>query len=150
MVLIPCEMFYFCCCYCHQVWPKYTINYAKQDDMVYRIAPKCCKAYTSETSRPIQDRIIEHKWDVWLTIARPQAHNTTHFGMKFIDHDYCWYTCRAKEANHMRLNPNNINRDNNRNSGSIIIILLLKIYYLLKKLLFLLLCSIVIIICKQW
>ena len=30
---------------------------------------------------------------------------------KFIDHDPCYYTRRVKEAIHIRLHPNNINRD---------------------------------------
>ena len=31
--------------------------------------------------------------------------------VKFIDRDPHWYTCRVKEAIHIRLHPNNINRD---------------------------------------
>ena len=31
--------------------------------------------------------------------------------VKFIDCDPHWYTCRVKEAIHIRLHPNNINRD---------------------------------------
>ena len=31
--------------------------------------------------------------------------------VKFIDQDPHWYSCRVKEAIHMRLHPNNINRD---------------------------------------
>ena len=31
--------------------------------------------------------------------------------VKFIDRDSCYYTRRVKEAIHMRLDPNNINRD---------------------------------------
>ena len=31
--------------------------------------------------------------------------------VKFIDRDPHWYTCRVKEAIHMRLHSNNINRD---------------------------------------
>ena len=36
-----------------------------------------------------------------------------HFGtsLKFIDRDSHWYTCRFKEAIHIRRHPNNINRD---------------------------------------
>ena len=32
--------------------------------------------------------------------------------IKFIDRDNHWYTWKVKEAIHIRLNPNNINRDN--------------------------------------
>ena len=43
------------------------------------------------------------------------AHNTGHKPLwnevKFIDRDPYYYTCRVKEAIHMRLHPNNINRD---------------------------------------
>ena len=45
------------------------------------------------------------------------AHNTGHkplwneFEVKFSDHDPYYYTCRAKEAIHIRLHPNDINRD---------------------------------------
>ena len=31
--------------------------------------------------------------------------------VEFIDRDPHWYTCRVKEAIHIRLHPNNINRD---------------------------------------
>ena len=33
------------------------------------------------------------------------------FRIKFIDQDSHWYTCRVKEAVHVRLHPNNINGD---------------------------------------
>ena len=45
------------------------------------------------------------------------AHKTGHkplwneFEVKFSDHDPYYYTCRAKEAIHIRLHPNDINRD---------------------------------------
>ena len=43
------------------------------------------------------------------------AHNTGHKPLwnkvKFIDHDPYYYTCRVKEAIHIRLHPDNINRD---------------------------------------
>ena len=44
------------------------------------------------------------------------AHETGHYPIwdevKFIDRDPRWYTRRVKEAHHIRLHPNNINRDN--------------------------------------
>ena len=68
----------------------------------------------------MQDRIKEHDRDIRL--ARTQtsavsehANETGHFPIwkevKFIDRDPHWYTRRVKEAIHIRLHPNNINRD---------------------------------------
>ena len=67
----------------------------------------------------MQDRLKEHDRDIWL--ARTQtsavskhAHNIGHYPLwdevKFIDRDPHWYTRRVKEATHIRLHPNNINR----------------------------------------
>ena len=67
-----------------------------------------------------QDRIKEHDRDIRL--ARTQtsavsehANETGHLPIwkevKFIDRDPHWYTRRVKEAIHIRLHPNNINRD---------------------------------------
>ena len=63
----------------------------------------------------------EHDRDILL--ARTQnstvsehANGTGHKPLwnekKFIDRDNHWYTWKVKEAIHIRLNPNNINRDN--------------------------------------
>jgi len=68
----------------------------------------------------MQDRIKEHDRDIRL--ARTQtsavswhANETGHLPIwkevKFIDLDPHWYTRRVKEAIHIRLQPNNINRD---------------------------------------
>ena len=64
----------------------------------------------------MQDRIKEHDRDIWL--ARTQtsavsehANETNWKEVKFIDRDPHWYTRRVKEAIHIRLHPNNINRD---------------------------------------
>jgi len=68
----------------------------------------------------MQDRIKEHNRDIWL--ARTQtsavsehANETGHLPIwrevKFIDRDPHWYTCRVKEAIHIRFHPNNISRD---------------------------------------
>ena len=68
----------------------------------------------------MQERIKEHDRDIRL--ARTQtsdvsehAHETGHYPIwnefKFIDRDPYWYTLRVKEAIHIRLHPNNINRD---------------------------------------
>ena len=64
-------------------------------------------------------------WSVMMWIAASpypdlrrlseHAHNTGHQSLwnevKFIDHDPYWYTRRIKESIHIRLHPNNINRD---------------------------------------
>ena len=68
----------------------------------------------------MHERIKEHDRDVGL--ARTQtsavskhAHKTGHYPLwnevKFIDRDRHWYTRRVKEAIHIRLHPDNINRD---------------------------------------
>jgi len=68
----------------------------------------------------MQDKIKEHERDIRL--ARTQtsalsehANNTGHKPLwsevKFFDRDPHWFARRVKEANHIRLHPNNINRD---------------------------------------
>ena len=68
----------------------------------------------------MQDRIKEH--DRHIRLARTEtsavseyAHNTGHKPLwnevKFIDRDPYYYTRRVKEAIHIRLYTNNINRD---------------------------------------
>ena len=87
------------------VRPKDAVDPAKQDGVVYRIPCECGKVYIGETGRPMQDRIKEY--DRGIRLARTEtsavsehAHNTGHKPLwnevKFI---------------HMRLHPNNINRD---------------------------------------
>ena len=65
----------------------------------------------------MQDRIKEHDRDIRLartetSAVSEHAHNTEHKPLwnevKFIDR---YYTRRVKEAIHIRLHPNNINRD---------------------------------------
>ena len=88
--------------------------------MVYRIPCECGKVYIGETGRPIPDRIKEHERDIRLARTQTsadseQANKTGHSPFwnegKFIDRDPHWYTRRVKEAIHIRLHPNNINRD---------------------------------------
>ena len=76
----------------------------------------------------MHERIKEHDRDI--RFARTQtsavsehAHETGHYSLwnevKFIDRDSHCYTRRVKEAIHIRLHPNNINRDSgNWNSRS--------------------------------
>ena len=66
------------------------------------------------------DRIEEHDRDIRLartetSAVSEHAHNTGHKPLwnevKFIDHDPYYNTRRFKEANHIRIYPNSINRD---------------------------------------
>ena len=100
--------------------PKDAVDPAKQDGVVYRIPCECCKVYIGKTGRPMQDRIEEHDRHIRLTRTQnfsvsEHAHNTGHYPLwdevKFIDRDPHCYTRRVKEAIHIRLHPNNINRD---------------------------------------
>ena len=95
----------------HQMWPK---------GVVYRIPCECGKIYIGETGKSMHERIKEHDRDIRL--ARTQtsavsehAHKTGHYPLwnevKFIDRDPHMYTRRVKEAIHIRLHPDNINRD---------------------------------------
>ena len=68
----------------------------------------------------MQDRIKEHDRDIRLartetSAVSEHAHNIGHRPLwnevKFIDRDPYYYTRRVKEAIHIRLHPNNINRD---------------------------------------
>ncbi|CAH3128409.1 unnamed protein product, partial [Pocillopora meandrina] len=88
------------------VRPKDAVDPAKQDGVVYRIPCECSKVYIGETGRPLQDRIKEHDRDIRLAVPRrppfqsmPTTPDTSHSGTK------------VKEAIHIRLHPNNINRD---------------------------------------
>ena len=100
--------------------PKDAVDPANQDSVVYRIPCECDKVYIGETGRPMQDRIKEHDRDIRLartetSAVSEHAHNTGHKPLwnevKFIDRDPYYYTRRVKEAIHIRLHPNNINRD---------------------------------------
>ena len=102
------------------VRPKDAVDPAKQDGVVYRIPCECGKVYIGETGRPMQDRIKEHDRDIRLartetSVISEQAHNTGHKPLwnevKLIDRNPYYYTRRVKEAIHIRLHPDNINRD---------------------------------------
>ena len=101
--------------------PKDTVDPAKQDGVDCRIPCECGKVYISETGRSMQERIKEHDRDIRLARTQTSAvsehanktgHNPLWDEVKFIDRDSHWYTCRVKEAIHIRLHLNNINRDN--------------------------------------
>ena len=68
----------------------------------------------------MHDRIKEHDRDIRLarTQTSPVSEHANETGylpiwkeVKFIDRDPHWYTRRVKEAIHIRLHPNTINRD---------------------------------------
>jgi len=69
----------------------------------------------------MQERIKEHDGDIRLARAQTSAvsehanktgHHLLWNEVKFIDRDSHWYTRRVKEAIHIRLHADNINRDN--------------------------------------
>ena len=93
----------------------------KQDSIVYKIPCTCGKVCIGETGKPMQERMKEHDRDIRL--ARTQnsavsehANGTGHKPLwnetKLIDRESHWYTRKMKEALHIRLHPNNINKDN--------------------------------------
>ena len=99
---------------------KNRLNKKDQDGVVYRIPCDCGKAYIGETGRPMQDRIKEHDREIRLAHTQTSAvsehdHNTGHQPLwnevKFIDRDPHYYTHRVKEAIHIRLHSDDINRD---------------------------------------
>ena len=103
------------------VRPKDPADPNKQDSVVYKIPCTCGKVYIGETRRPMHERMKEHDRDIRL--ARSQnsavsehANSTRHKPLwnetKLIDRESHWYTRKVKEAIYIRLNPNNINRDN--------------------------------------
>ena len=81
---------------------------------------ECGKVYIGETGRPMQDKIKEHDRDIRparteTAAVSEHAYNTGHKPLwneiKFIDRDPYYYMRRVKEAIHVRLHPDNINRD---------------------------------------
>ena len=93
------------------------------------MACKYSKVYVGYTGRPMQDIIKEHERDIRLARTQTFAvsehvnnigHNPLWKEVKFIDRDPYCYTRRVKEAIHIRLHPNSINRDSKiENIGSI-------------------------------
>ena len=76
--------------------------------------------YIGETGRSVQENIKEHDRDIWFartkTSAVSEHANETGYipissKVKFIDRDPHWYTRRVKEDIHIRLRPNNMNRN---------------------------------------
>jgi len=68
----------------------------------------------------MQEKIKEHNRDIRLAHTQTfavsdHAHETGDYPIwnqvKFIDRDPHWYTTRVKEAIHIQLHPNNMNKD---------------------------------------
>ena len=103
----------------HLVWPKDTIDPAKQTGVVLRIPCECRKVYVGEAGRTMHGRIKEHYRDIPLartqiSVGFEHTHEAAHYviwnEVIFIDRDPHWYKRRVKETIHMKLHPNNINR----------------------------------------
>ena len=86
----------------------------------YECECKCGKLYIGETGRPMRDTIKKHDQDIRLACTETSAvsehvHNTGQKPLwnevKFINRDPYYYTRRVKESIHIRLHPDNINRD---------------------------------------
>ena len=86
----------------------------------YECECKCGKLYIVETGRPMRDTIKKHDQDIRLACTETSAvsehvHNTGQKPLwnevKFINRDPYYYTRRVKESIHIRLHPDNINRD---------------------------------------
>ena len=104
----------------HLVRPKDALEPSKQGGVVYKIPWKCGKVYIGETGRSMRERMKEHDEDIRFirtqtSAVAEHANETGHIpiwsNVKFIDRDPHWYTPRVKEAIHIRLHPNNINRE---------------------------------------
>ena len=102
----------------HLVRWKDALQPNKQDGVVYKIPCECGKVYIGETGRAMQERIKEHDRDIrpartQTSAVSEHANGTGHLPIwkEVIDRDPHWYTRRVKEAIHVRLHPNNTNRD---------------------------------------
>ena len=100
--------------------PKDPADPNKQDCVVYKIPCTCGKVYIGETGRPMQERMKENDRNIRLACTQNSAVSEHAYGTrhkpvwnktKFIVRESHWYTRKVKEAIHIRLNPNNINRD---------------------------------------
>ena len=88
--------------------------------VVNKIPCECGKVYSGETWRSMLERLKEHDQDTRLnrtqsSAVAAQSNSAGHYPLwdevKFIDRDPYWYTRRVKEAIHIRLHSDNINRD---------------------------------------
>ena len=97
--------------------PKDTVDPAKQDGVVLQDSLRVWR----ETGKSMHERIKEHDRDIRLartqsSVVSEHSNATGHYPLwdeiKIIDRDPHWYTRRIKEVIHIRLHPDNINRDN--------------------------------------
>ena len=88
--------------------------------VVNKIPCECGRVYIEETGRSMLERIKEHDQDTRSARTQSSAvsehsNSTRHYPLrdevKFIDRDPYWYTRRVKEAIHILLHSDNINRD---------------------------------------
>ncbi|XP_072179174.1 uncharacterized protein [Diadema setosum] len=103
------------------VLPKDPVLPDRRDGVVYKIPCSTCeKVYIGETGRPVGERMHEHRRrNVRLgrtesSAVAEHAWSSEHhpnWKVSCIAQDKHWYTRRVKEAIHIRLHPNNINRD---------------------------------------
>ena len=100
----------------HLVRPKDTGNPARQESVVYRIPCECGKIYIGETGRRMRERMKIRLTRIRTSAVSEHANKTGHLQLwnevKFFDRDSQWYTRRVNEAIHVRLQPDNINKDN--------------------------------------
>ena len=104
------------------VHPKDKAPPQRKDAVIYSIPCKDCdKEYIGETSRPIAERITEHRRDCRLQRVDSSAvaehawgeqHQPDWQGVTCLTQEKHWYARRVKEAITIRLHPQNINRDN--------------------------------------
>ncbi|XP_071505303.1 uncharacterized protein [Diadema antillarum] len=103
------------------VRPKDPVLPVRRHGVVYKIPCSTCdKIYIGKTGRPVGERMHEHRRDVRLGRTESSAvaehawsseHHPNWEKVSCIAQDKHWYTRRVKEAIHIRLHPNNINRD---------------------------------------
>ena len=103
------------------VRPKDPVPPERRGGVVYKIpCGQCSKVYIGETGRPIGERIKEHQRDVRLgrvdgsavaEHALEAGHHPNWDDVQCVDREQHWYTRRIKEAIHIRLQRNNVNRD---------------------------------------
>ena len=88
---------------------------------MYKIPCECGKVNIGETRRYMHERIKKHDKDIRLSRTQTSAvsehaNKNGHYPLwdevTFIYRDPHWYSRRVKEAVHIRLHPNNVNKDN--------------------------------------
>ncbi|XP_071500039.1 uncharacterized protein [Diadema antillarum] len=105
----------------HLVRAKDPVPPLRKDGVIYRIPCRDCgMSYIGETGRPVGERLSEHRRDVTnckteASAVAEHAWNAQHQpdwkGVKCMDTARHWYTRRVKEAIHIRLSKDNLNRD---------------------------------------